>query len=72
MHHPKSAFTKVKDAASMALKVLVDQAVDDEAFWGALTNDTTHPVVRVKVVSIVRGLILLAGVSAATAHRSGG
>ncbi|TEB28919.1 hypothetical protein FA13DRAFT_1711600 [Coprinellus micaceus] len=46
MHHPKSAFTKVKDAASMALKVLVDQAVDDEAFWGALTNDTTHPVLE--------------------------
>ncbi|TEB22852.1 hypothetical protein FA13DRAFT_1715805 [Coprinellus micaceus] len=31
---------------SMALKVLVDQAVDDEAFWGALTNDTTHPVLE--------------------------
>ncbi|TEB06315.1 hypothetical protein FA13DRAFT_1722986 [Coprinellus micaceus] len=46
MHHPKSAFTKVKDAASTALKVLVDQAVDDEAFWGALTNDTTHPVLE--------------------------
>ncbi|TEB34673.1 hypothetical protein FA13DRAFT_1707524 [Coprinellus micaceus] len=31
MHHPK---------------VLIDQAVNDEAFWGALTNDTTHPVLE--------------------------
>ncbi|TEB18731.1 hypothetical protein FA13DRAFT_1719546 [Coprinellus micaceus] len=44
MHHLKSAFTKVKDTASTSLKVLIDQAVDDEAFWGVLTNDTTHPV----------------------------
>ncbi|TEB12644.1 hypothetical protein FA13DRAFT_1805919 [Coprinellus micaceus] len=38
----QTAFAKFKDAASAALKQFVDGAADDDAFWGAVTEDLTN------------------------------
>ncbi|TEB20148.1 hypothetical protein FA13DRAFT_1801345 [Coprinellus micaceus] len=42
----QTAFAQFKDAASAALKQFVDGAADDDAFWGAVMEDLTNPLME--------------------------
>jgi hypothetical protein len=67
----QTAFAKFKDAASAALKQFVDGAADDDAFWGAVTEDLTNPLVS-PLILVARLLMVLTTTDGVSAPRGGG